>query len=718
MATNPYASCPCGSGKKFKFCCQDVLADLQRIAGLSRNQPEVALTQIRQLATKHPDRESVLRELIVNLLRFRLVDEAIQSCIQFLKAHPDNPLILLIYADISIQRSGFDASRRIVHRAFQVCTRQFPREISEVLTRIGLEMLDRNLVQAAREHLVLAVRLQNATENTTAASAARSLEGSQVIPYILRTHWSLMNFEAPPEALQQHERALRLCRLGCWEPAAIIYNRLADQLPTNSIVWFNLGLCQMWDGRESEAASSLHHAATLSQDFELAAEAEALSQAISPRSLEDSLAIVNIRLKVRGISELVERLKARPEILTLPGHDHSECNHFPGTHHAAELSITSGPLAADSPTTPDNLLCQLADLDVFDIADEQAAAAADIQHPFIDITCSSETADQVIVSLRDWVGDLIISGADDEKRSIVRRYPRFAKSFEVRPVIPQSSTNPQVRQLFLRHSQHCIDQYLAEPNPFLGGKSMLDAAHDPDLKKQLAGAVYILQATALIADAQVDVAEMRARLGLPAPTPLAASDIPHPSLIGFLPCTRIPAADISDEHLPLIAQRFLQIGIRSYLVPVIDEMIRRGPSVAGDHPEFPFLCRSSIARSEFDTELCFSLLEQARNAVNDRPDAFRIRLELDIRELAWRLDNPEDPQIRPLLNRLRDQYLHKIPELQNLLREQLENANCLHLVSEIEGPVTPAAAPSSALWTPGSQSPNPARGSLWIPGQS
>jgi tetratricopeptide (TPR) repeat protein len=718
MAINPYASCPCGSGKKFKFCCQDVLADLQRINGLSRNQPEVALAQARQLAAKHPDRESVLRELVVNLLRFRLVDEALQACAQFLKAHPDNPVALLIYADISIQRAGFDASRRIVHRAFQVCTRQFPKEIGEILARIGVEMLDRNLVQAAREHLVLAIRLQGTDQPSVAVNAARALESSAATPYILRTNWSLMNFDAPPEALQQHERALRLCRLGCWEPASIIYNRLADQLPTNSIVWYNLGLCQMWDGRETEASASLHHAAMLSQDFELAAEAEALSQVLNPRNLEDSLAIVNTRLNVRAVSELVERLKSRPEIIELPGHDHSECNHFPGTHHAAELSLVSGPVLPDAEVTPENFLYQLADVDVFDISNEQDAATANIQHPFIDITCSSENADHVLVSLRDYVGDLIVSGIDDEKRTVIRRYPRFTKSLESRPVDPKPGSVARSRSLFAKHHQDCIEKYLAEPQPLLNGKSLVDAAQDPELKKQAAGAVYLMQAYALTADIQVDVDEIRTRIGLPSRTPLPAKEVPHPALVSALSCSRVPAGEISDEHLPVIAHRFLQIGIRSQVIPVVDEMIRRGPSVAGEHPEFPFLCRSSIARSESQTELCFSLLEQARNAVGDRPDAFRIRLELDIRELAWRLDEPEDPQIRPLLHRLRDQYLHKIPELHNLLREQLENADCSHLLPEIDVPATPAASPSSTLWTPGSQTPNPTKGSLWIPGQS
>lgn len=30
MAINPYDSCPCGSGKKFKFCCEKYFAKIEQ----------------------------------------------------------------------------------------------------------------------------------------------------------------------------------------------------------------------------------------------------------------------------------------------------------------------------------------------------------------------------------------------------------------------------------------------------------------------------------------------------------------------------------------------------------------------------------------------------------------------------------------------------------------------------------------------------------------
>ena len=42
MSYDPYADCPCGSGKKIKFCCQDVIPEMQKVARLRENQPKRA----------------------------------------------------------------------------------------------------------------------------------------------------------------------------------------------------------------------------------------------------------------------------------------------------------------------------------------------------------------------------------------------------------------------------------------------------------------------------------------------------------------------------------------------------------------------------------------------------------------------------------------------------------------------------------------------------
>jgi tetratricopeptide (TPR) repeat protein len=718
MAVNPYAPCPCGSGKKFKFCCQDVVADLQRINSLSRNQPEVALNAIQQLAVKHPDRESVLRELVVMLLRFNRVQEALKACTDFLKAHPDNPSTLLIYADILLQATGFDSSRRIVHRAFQVCTRQFPKEISQIATRVAGEFLSRDLIPAAREHALFALRLANSEEQTTASVLFERIEAATVVPFLLRTSWPLLNFEAAPEILQQHERALRLCRLGCWEPAAIIYNRLADQTPLNSAVWYNLGLCQMWDGRHAEAASSLHHAAVLSTDFEEAAEFEALAQVLDPKLYENHHSIQSVKLSVRAVSEVVSRIENHPLIRNTKSHDHSNCSHDAGASHAGEFMLTSMPSPSAQDATADNVAQYLADIDVYSIDDPDAAAEEGNQHPWIEVTCSSQVLDQVIVTLRDCVGDLIITAADEEQRNSARSCPEFSQPLEVRPVRPLDISQADFERISDELEARAIEACLHKPCSVLNGKSIVEAAADPQLHRQAAAAVTVLQALGFVAEIPIDVDDVRARLNLPARAPLPAAAAENAAALSVLALARLPIQELSDQQLRAVIGRCTGSGVRKTLTQALDECISRGDASLGSDAMGIFITRANIARGDDDRELCFTFIEKARQAAETRPDAFRTKLEIDIRELAWRLESPGDPHIRTLLHRIRDLYLHKIPELMELIKEQLTDAGCADLIPE----VTPANNPaqSASIWTPGAASaaPAPAASSLWLPGQS
>jgi hypothetical protein len=51
MSIDPYASCPGGTGKKVKFCCPDLVGDLEQLDRLIEgDQISAALEQVKRLA--------------------------------------------------------------------------------------------------------------------------------------------------------------------------------------------------------------------------------------------------------------------------------------------------------------------------------------------------------------------------------------------------------------------------------------------------------------------------------------------------------------------------------------------------------------------------------------------------------------------------------------------------------------------------------------------
>ena len=55
MALDSYAPCPCGSGKKFKWCCQPIHEDVAKAMRLeNEGQHEAALRAMDEVVAKHP----------------------------------------------------------------------------------------------------------------------------------------------------------------------------------------------------------------------------------------------------------------------------------------------------------------------------------------------------------------------------------------------------------------------------------------------------------------------------------------------------------------------------------------------------------------------------------------------------------------------------------------------------------------------------------------
>ncbi len=98
MALDPYAPCPCGSGKKLKFCkCIEQTQDLETVMRLMQgDQPVAALDRINQLLAKVPNAAWLLAlkaELAFGMQEMEMFRETVQ---RFLKLKPDNPLALIM----------------------------------------------------------------------------------------------------------------------------------------------------------------------------------------------------------------------------------------------------------------------------------------------------------------------------------------------------------------------------------------------------------------------------------------------------------------------------------------------------------------------------------------------------------------------------------------------------------------------------------------------
>ncbi|MFM7862936.1 MAG: hypothetical protein ACKPHU_01900, partial [Planctomycetaceae bacterium] len=559
-----------------------------------------------------------------------------------------------------------------------------------------MDMLQRGLLLAGREHLALALRLARGEAQQSVLSRLMSLEGDRSIPAMCRTTWSLLPISGSDEVVLQDQRARKLCLLGCWEPAAILYNRLADQLPTDGAVWFNLGLCQLWDGRDRDGASSLHHAATLLADPEQAIDAECLAQMLDALWEPDHLFIATAQLQVRAVSEVVSRLRDAKNVRFLPSHDHEDCEHFPGTDHVAEVVLLQEAKGSAGLSALQESLC---DLDVYDVVDAEAASKADVTGPWLEVTSSEELLDSALRFVRELLGDLVVTAEGEESRDRISSDPRSLELFELRHVRPEGMSQFEYRGLLGEGMLAGLELWLDRPLKALGGRSPREAAGLPELRRQLVAAVLVLHDLLRRRDMDPPEAVTFARLHLAPRASFPLDGSAHLGAYNSLSLARVDVDNVATD-LTELGSRLGMLGLTRPACRCYDRLLAEGKLEGWQAEVTVTQTRASLARMCNDFDLSCKLLERARGAVSG-PEAFRIRLELDIRLLSYLLDDLKNPAIKAQLHRFRDLYLAKVPELRELLVEQLTEVGAAELISELEGGLL-AGGGGGQLWVPGS----------------
>jgi predicted Zn-dependent protease len=114
-----YALCPCGSGKKVKFCCQAILPEMSKIERLQQNnQPRMALQLIEKLLKDHSDNAWLNNQRAMALIGDERFEEARDSLVAFLRKNPDNPLSNGLLALAMTELEPIAQCKKVIHRAF------------------------------------------------------------------------------------------------------------------------------------------------------------------------------------------------------------------------------------------------------------------------------------------------------------------------------------------------------------------------------------------------------------------------------------------------------------------------------------------------------------------------------------------------------------------------------------------------------------------------
>ena len=247
-----YQPCPCGSGKKAKFCCHAIIGEMVKVADLqASHQFQAALDLLETTEKKVQPREAWSRAWIKTTRAFILfslgqTDEPRRLDDEVLAELPGHPMAAALNAVLALATEGYPAAMRPIYRAFQTATEQQPHASSFLALSLAQSLLSLGHPLAAVQHLIMAVMFD--PEHQEAVEMFSALVSDGKIQYPLRDSYAFEPLVGRDDLEAPFQQALQLAAEGCFSDAAKAFGSVARQEPKNAGLWWNIALCHAFAG--------------------------------------------------------------------------------------------------------------------------------------------------------------------------------------------------------------------------------------------------------------------------------------------------------------------------------------------------------------------------------------------------------------------------------------------------------------------------------------
>ncbi|MDZ4818610.1 MAG: hypothetical protein SGJ20_06515 [Planctomycetota bacterium] len=708
MATDHYAFCPGGTGKKLKFCpcCSDILPDLEKIERLLQSdQTAAAVTLVDQLLLKHPGRPSLLSWKIMLELAVGNVPAIAQTAEEFLRLHPENPVALADNSLVKASQGEIAAALDLFQTSLEQSDVEIPEQVFSVLGML-IEILLELRQNLPAKGLTFFMLMLTKGKYAPAAQWAFRLESDPD---------SSVLFKDPPEYPLAPEsapwrnsfnEAITLAAAGLWRTAIGLLESLSNEAADFPPLWSTLANLHCNMANYAAAASALRRLAAVTNDHAEAVEAEAKAQLLDPSGERELVDMVLVTYEVADLDQVDSLLAKSPNIdraYLPPKQNLPEGGPPPrSTYYLLDRPVVKSGANLSQQDIP----CVLASLLLFGKqTDRPARLVIEGYKPQL-----SATQD----ALRSIVGDAI--GPIQDEAVLGQLYAtQYNLSWQWR--VPDDISAERYRELTNAQRKSLLLNVWPKCKQFvLGNRTPQEAAADPSARLALEAAILILQlgdAEASMADAYT---ELRQQLGLPQPQPIDASTVN----IDLLPAARLSLVipqSLSDEQLARLLTRLAYLGNSIASVRMAEEVLRRGDVV-------PAELRLSALRQllgNADEKIAVQYITEGRQLAKKIGQSAGT---WDLAELGLRVQQQDRNEIIRLLKHIQTVYANEEAIMQGLA-SVLVRAGMITQDGRIMLPPPKESAPSlvvpgsesgSSLWTPDSDSGSQGKpAGLWLP---
>ena len=693
MPLDPYASCPCGSGKKLKFCCSDLIGEMEKVERmLEGGQRAACLEYVKSLRSNQPDRASLLGLQAMLEAQLDRFDDARTTLATFLEKHPENRIALAESAILTARTEGGRAAIVPLQQALDAIDQEMPVRVYEAIGAVGQALLAQGEVFAARPHLLLQANI-GGTDDTRAMQFLLRLNSEASIPLLLKDDPLLDECEEDVPWSKPFAEAIERAMRGAWAAAEKKFTALLEPSGQSPKVWRNLALVRGWLADGEGAVEALRKFTTLDVPLDEAVEAEALAQLLDRRVQADSVDIVRLTYPVRNTASLEASLAADSQV--------NRINVDPAVY-----------AQADEP--PPRACYWLLDRPIPETGVGIAANA--IPHVvgrmfFFGRQTDREARLEVVTNRNDRFeavqADLCRLGGDAlrpvEDETLVDRTTATAEALGWSWRMPDD-TPPEHRKALVAEQREnvILNVWPTLSLPALGGSTPAEAAQDESQQSKVLAAILLMEMSADEGVDQIDFNQLRARLGLPTADPIDPTDI-DVARLPLVRLARLQVEKLADDVLVDESRRAAMAGARSAIRSLAGEVVSR-PSL--DDQVDKAEAYGILAELEPDTDRALALIEKARQS---EQAAGRSPARWLLAELAMRIERGDLSEAQQLITEIRTKHFQEEGVAQGLL-QILQAAG---VVGPDGTPVGPPPEETSGIVVPDGESG--ASGEIWTP---
>ena len=713
MALNPYALCPCGSGKKIKFCCGDLAGDMEKVLRMVEgDQPAAAVRHLEQLLKKHPGRISLLDLKSAVEMEIGWYDQAQVTVDEYVAVDPQNPnawarraALLAIHGDL---HAAVDALQR------SICYSEDPPYSSVILMAVrllGQAFAENGDVLAAIAHFQL----------YSDVSPTRDLEGERElirltrelpIPELLKGPFRLRTDALGAELQDDLARARHAAARGAWRQAIEQLHSLQAKADDDTAIVYDVALLQAYMAQYAPAAAGLREFASRSVPHDEAVEALALAQMLDFDEGADRIKGVALTFEVNDTQPLAERLRRsdRTAMVDRPYPFWTSTDEGPPPESAYFVLDRPSPAHWEGISLPD-VPRVIASIELFGRETDRGARAVVHVTKDDDFEPKLQAARELLE-----IGDARAAAEADQTSfsgmgNLTAYYSYLAHEVPV-----------QLRmELFEAARRKAVfEVWPAAPQAALGGKSPRELAEDPQRKLDLEAAVLRLLETQVPLRMRQQIEPIFEQLGVqPLPQVEKPQEIP-PERMTFARVRRMDAGQLTDEQIAKLALQAAIVDASRATAHLAPEILRR-PQLHSTVNLYT-VCHTAAMEAP-DFAAASALLADARRLVSTDliPEGI-----WDVLEFEAALDFLEEQQIEGLFARAAE-AANANEDVARVFVRVLSDRGLITPDGRLRMPmpaqgsqqagmaVPPSAQEPPKIWTPESEAAQQGKGKIWTP---